>query len=108
MTGVTALLAVFIKSAYRCEITRHHGSNQQGVRQDVDQDTHGRLRKKVSYVALQYASFSVLLPILITNISYRNVEYQLTADCNRFVPADMVALLLVTAVQIRLRPVPLA
>lgn len=108
MVGVTAWLTVLVESAHRCEITRHHGSDQQGVGQDVDQNTHSGLRKKVSYVALQYASFGILLPILIPNISYRHVEYQLTADCSRPVLVDALALLLVTAVQIRLRPLSLA
>ena len=62
--------------ACRGEITCNHRCNQQGVWQNVNQNTHGRLRKKVIYVAMQYAFFRPLTPILIPNISYLLVEYQ--------------------------------
>jgi hypothetical protein len=57
------------------KITCNHRSDQQGIGQNVNQDTHGGLRKKVIYVAVQYACFLRLMPILIPNISYVSVEY---------------------------------
>lgn len=72
---VAAAITGYCRSACGREVTGDHCSDQQGVWQDVDQNTHGRLRKKVIYVALQYACFSSAFPLSIANISYRFVEY---------------------------------